>query len=66
MMNEETVGTMAALRETFEQLSGVCAMRIVDAIQRGEPWAVEAYELWKKTGEAPRLNIDSLEEVKIQ
>jgi len=67
MMNEETVETMAeALRETFEQLAGVLAMRMIDAIQRGEQWALEAYETWQKTGESPRVKIDSLEKVTLQ
>jgi len=55
-----------AMQGVFEQLAGVCAMRIVDAIQRGEQWALEAYELWKKTGESPLVKIDSMEEVKLQ
>jgi len=50
------------MKECYEQLAGVAAMRIGDAVLKGE--AVEAYETWKATGGAPRVVLKSLEEVK--
>ena len=53
-------------KEIYEQLAGQAAMRLVDGYVKGEPWAVEAFKLWKETGEAPVLKIDRVEEVRVQ
>ena len=47
----------------FEQIAGDASMKAIDAFQRGEQWAVDAYEHWKRTGEAPTVKIDSIEKV---
>lgn len=47
----------------YGQLAGGAAMNAIDAFQRGDQWAVEAYEHWKATGEAPAVKIDHIEKV---
>ncbi len=53
-----------SVEEIYSQLAGSAAMRMLDALERGEQWAIEARKKWKETGEAPVLKIDSIEEVK--
>jgi transcriptional regulator with XRE-family HTH domain len=52
-----------AIPTIYGQLAGDASMKAIDAFQRGEKWAVDAYEHWIKTGEAPTVKIDSIEEV---
>jgi hypothetical protein len=51
------------LAKFYGQLAGEAAMRIVDACVCGEQWAVELYEKWKATGEAPALVVDDVQKV---
>jgi hypothetical protein len=49
--------------DVYGQVAGEAAMRVVEAYFAGEIWAIEAFEKWKATGEAPVLKITCLEKV---
>jgi hypothetical protein len=51
------------IAEVYGKCAGEMAMQFVAAYFAGEVWALEAYEKWKATGEAPVLKITSLEKV---
>jgi len=57
-------GTEKSERElVLEQVAGIFAMQFAERLQGGDPESVKVFAEWKRTGEAPRVVMTSLEKV---